>query len=447
MTERDPLDRLSQVANQPERPAPEFRDQLLGELLSELTADQPLEAVRSVESNKNQPNTNEPTKEFIMLSPESNQLSKRPRTGLLVAASVAAVALIGGLVVVANRDDPAPPADLPEPTVPSTEPLPERDPARTGDEVPNAPVGLVGDQIAPVPAGEIADIGEGYRLQVLSVTEDATEEVLARSESTDQPPEGSRYTLVSVAAGYYGSADPQEGFLAFIRPFGVDGEELDRDCGQFSELGDGAPVNLFAGAVVRGDLCFVTTPADTEVLVIQAFGESGSDNSFLDATTTPSDVPEMPTLSGIQPGTTSEEARQNPTAIGAPADVEDTGWSVTVTGPAVDITDIVLAEDPGNAAPPDGFRFIGVPMSMEHGGTTDEAPFVVNARAVGDSNVQYENECGAVPGALDAFTPVPAGTSVEGQLCFVVSADEVDSMTVYTGRTLADVFFATQPAE
>ena len=53
----------------------------------------------------------EPTMEVIMLDPDTNKLNKRPRTGLLVAASVAADALIGGLIVVANRDDAAPPAD------------------------------------------------------------------------------------------------------------------------------------------------------------------------------------------------------------------------------------------------------------------------------------------------------------------------------------------------
>ena len=53
--------------------------------------------------------TTAPTMEVIMLDPDTNRLDRRPRTGLLVAASVAAIALVGGLIVVANRDDDSPP--------------------------------------------------------------------------------------------------------------------------------------------------------------------------------------------------------------------------------------------------------------------------------------------------------------------------------------------------
>lgn len=317
------------------------------------------------------------------------------------------------------------------------------DTAPTGDEVADAPVGAVAGRDAPVPAGEIADIGEGYRLQVLSVTEDATDEVAARSESASPPPEGSRYTLVNFAAGYYGVEDLQERFLANVRAFGADGEQLDQDCGTFTSFGDEGRSNIFAGGVIQADLCIVTTPADADGLVIQAFGESGTDNSFLDASTSPVDVVEMPTLAGPRSGATSSEARRNATAVGTPAGVDTTDWSITVTASAVDITDVVASTDGGNAAPPEGFRFIGVPVSMEHAATTDKAAFGANARAVGDSNIQYGSDCGVVPDALDVFTPVAAGVPVSGQLCFVVPTDEVDSMTMYAGRTFADVFFAT----
>ena len=73
----------------------------------------------------------QPTMEVIMLDPDTNKLQKRPRTGMLVAASVAAIAVVGGLFVVANRDDGAPPADRPDPvpTVAVTDPAIAGDPA------------------------------------------------------------------------------------------------------------------------------------------------------------------------------------------------------------------------------------------------------------------------------------------------------------------------------
>ena len=127
MSETDPLDRLSRVANQSEQPTPEFSDRLLTELLGDLTADGSTPTGSSLDHT-----TNEPTAEVIMLSPDRNQLPQRSRTGLLVAASVAAIALVGGLVIIADRDEPAQPADLPTPT---TEPTgsavaPEVDPAK-----------------------------------------------------------------------------------------------------------------------------------------------------------------------------------------------------------------------------------------------------------------------------------------------------------------------------
>ncbi len=418
--------------------------------------------------------TNDSTTEVIMLSPDRNEPPTRSRTWMLIAASVAALALVGGLIVAANRDD-VQPADEPVPTVSETLPqnvtvpvtrpplvtvpptkVSEASPRRapSDDEVANAPLGAEfsgQSEFRPVSFGDLAHIGNGYRLQVLSVTHDATEEVLARFDSIDPPPEGSRYTLIDLAGGYYGLEDPQENFLASVQAFSDLDPEIDvaSGCGDFPQFPDlnnaRAKVNVFAGGVQRGQLCVLTTPAQTAAgYYLQAFGGSGSDNAFFEASEEDRPFTAMPTLTGIQPGTTSEDARRNPTAVGTSAEAGDTGWTIAVTGSAEDITEAVLAEDPSSPAPPDGFRFVGVPVSMEHGESTDKAPSGANARAVGDSNVQYGTECGVVPNALDVFTPVTAGTPVQGQLCFVVPTEEVESILVYAGPTTADVFFATR---
>lgn len=111
MSEPDPLNRLSRVANQPEQPAPEFTDRLLTELLSELTADQTGPTDSSFDHT-----IHETAMEVIMLSPNVNEPPKRNRTWLMAtAAAVAALALIGGLVAIGTRadEDPAP-ANEPE---------------------------------------------------------------------------------------------------------------------------------------------------------------------------------------------------------------------------------------------------------------------------------------------------------------------------------------------
>jgi hypothetical protein len=66
-----------------------------------------------------QDTTNESTMEVIMLSPNRNEPRNQSRTWMLIAASVAALALIGGLIVATNRDDNVP-ANQPAVTVPGT---------------------------------------------------------------------------------------------------------------------------------------------------------------------------------------------------------------------------------------------------------------------------------------------------------------------------------------
>jgi fructose transport system substrate-binding protein len=60
----------------------------------------------------NSPDTNDSTMEVMMLSPDRNESPTRSRTWVLVAACIAAVALIGGLIVTAGSDDGVP-ADEP----------------------------------------------------------------------------------------------------------------------------------------------------------------------------------------------------------------------------------------------------------------------------------------------------------------------------------------------
>jgi hypothetical protein len=115
MTEPDPLNRLSRVANQPEQPSREFSDRLLDELPDELAADQTGPTGSSFDHTINETATE------VMLSPERNGSPTRARTWwIATAASSAALALIGGLVAIGTRADEDPvPADQPEPTLPA----------------------------------------------------------------------------------------------------------------------------------------------------------------------------------------------------------------------------------------------------------------------------------------------------------------------------------------
>ncbi len=317
----------------------------------------------------------------------------------------------------------------------------ETDLPPSSDSLPGAPEGVRGNRSSPVPTGTIADIGSGYRLQVISVTDDATAEILSENEFNDPPPAGARFTIVSVTLGYYGKDDPQAGFSTSISAVGADSTGLDMNCGvipnELNQYDD-----MFGGGVIRGNLCFITTEADTGMLQLYASVAFG-DEVFLDANVTPTEIADMPTLVGIQEGTSSGTARRSPNPIGAAVDVGD-GWSLTVTGPVSDITGSVVAVNEFNDPPPDGFAFVGVPIRMDFSGPGSSNAFAVTTKAVGDSNVEYGTECGVIPGELDAFTDVFEGGSLEGQVCFVVPTDEVASMRLYAGAFFDDVvFFAT----
>ncbi len=133
----------------------------------------------------------EPTVEVIMLDPDINKYSKRPRTGLLVAASLAAITLIGGLIVVANRDGERTPLDRPEPTptVPATDPAIAGDPAPADEET--APV--VVDPDLPSSTETDADaVSPEVLPQVEPISEGVFEPVCTDVGQPTQAPDDSR---------------------------------------------------------------------------------------------------------------------------------------------------------------------------------------------------------------------------------------------------------------
>lgn len=327
-------------------------------------------------------------------------------------------------------------------TTPATEP-PDSSPPRAS-EVSGAPSGVTGTHASPVPVGQVADLGQGWRLQILDVIADGTAAVAAESSFNEPPPEGSAFTLVTVALGYFGVEDPRSAFEITISAVGANNTELSSECGVIPQELDGYS-DMFAGAVVSGNLCFVTTPGDVPAL--QVYGEAGYFDVvtiFLDASAASAGAVPMAGLSGPQTGAAATAKRLAPLAIGSAADVGE-GWQVTVTGPATDITDAIVTENQFNEPPPDGFRFVGVPLSFAYSGTESTAPYVVALNAVAAGNRQLSTNCGVVPGELDQYSDVFAGGVVTGVLCWVVPADQIADLVLYGTATFDDgyAWFAT----
>ncbi len=335
-------------------------------------------------------------------------------------------------------DSGGPPTDTTPDAPPATEP-----PLPTVDEVDGAPVGARGDRLSPVPAGEIADIGDGWRLQVLDIVEDGTELVLAENQFNDPPRAGTKFTLVEIALGYYGVDDPSNAFVPSVSGVAAASVELDDDCGVTPDDFRGF-ADVFSGGVLRGTVCFVTTPADDGT--VQLYATTGFDGPdvFLAATAPPAPPTPMPTLPGPQPGAAATPPRLDPIPLGTPADVGE-GWTLTVTSPAVDLTDVVAAENQFNAPPPDGFRFVGIDVEYRFDGAGAASAFEVSTEMVGDRNVQLAKGCGVIPDPVDTFADVFAGGSIAGGLCYVAPIGDLGTLVLYTSTVFgeAPMFFST----
>jgi len=307
-----------------------------------------------------------------------------------------------------------------------------------------APTGATGTREAPVPAGEIADIGAGWRLQILDVIPDASEMMAAEDEFFQPPPAGFTFMLVNIALGYFGTEDPQVGFSPDVEVLGESSVALDNFC--LSSVPD--EINffnyVFSGGVLTGNACFLAPVG--EAGTFQMFGKGDfflDEGVYLDVAKPASPAQPMQGLSGPQPGAAATPARLTPTPLGTTTAV-GTDWQLTVTGAARDITAEVLAENQFNDPPPTGFRYVGVEMTYTYSGAGGASPSSVSIGSVGDANVQNEGYCGVVANEIDMFTDLFAGGSVSGTVCLVVPEDAGAIALYATSDFNGFIWFATR---
>ncbi len=292
-------------------------------------------------------------------------------------------------------------------------------------EIDGAPSGAVGSHSTPVAAGKIADLGDGWRLQVLGVVDDGTSLVLDENQFNDPPAPGQRFTLVTVALGYFGLDDPQSGFGTGISAVGAANKELSTDCGVIpSELNRYSL--FFAGGVVVGNVCFVTAADDAPALQLYANSGFFGDDVFLEAKA-PAGLVAMTAVKGPQDRSASGPLRQKPNPLGTSVDIGD-DWSMVVNSPVRDLTDAVMNSNQFNSPPPPGFRFVGFDAAFAFNGSGSSNLLSVTVQAVSDSNVELSTSCGVLDGEIDEFADVFAGGLVAGTVCFVVPEGEVGSI-------------------
>lgn len=305
------------------------------------------------------------------------------------------------------------------------------------------PTGIGGTREAPVPVGQIADIGGNWRLQVLDVIPDASAMMAADDEFFQPPPAGFTYMLVKVALGYFGTEDPKVGFEPDLAVLGNSSVTLDDFC--LSTVPNEVDFfnYVFSGGVVVGNACYIAPIGETGSFVMYGKGDFfDEEGEYLEVGTPATAVQPMAALVGPQPGAESTPARLTPAPLGTTTAVGP-DWQVTVTGPARDITVEVLAENEFNDPPPTGFRYVGVDMTFAYSGAGGASPANVSIGAVSSDNVQHDGYCGVVPGELDRFTDLFAGGSASGTMCVVVPDDGGTVALFATADFNGFIWFAT----
>jgi len=144
--------------------------------------------------------------------------------------------------------------------------------------------------------------------------------------------------------------------------------------------------------------------------------------------------------------------RDNPVPLGQAAQVGD--WTVTVLDTVPNGTDAVLTENDLNDPPREGRQFFLITLSATYKGT--ESATILGGltfEAVGASSVSYttyDPSCGVIPNDLATVNEIFPGGTLEGTVCFQVTAEDADSLVMYVEPSFSleeqRVWFAVRPA-
>jgi hypothetical protein len=309
----------------------------------------------------------------------------------------------------------------------------------TTGEIAGAPSGRTSTRASPVPAGQIADVGSGWKLQVIGVEPDATATVLEENSFNDPPPTGSVFTIVRVAVGYYGVDDPAAWFNLNVSAVG-DSLELDDGCGV---IPDDFPFGeVYAGGTLERNVCFVSSGEISDLMLYaEEFFSFDGETAFLEIGE-PTTIEPMPSLRGPQPRAAATPGRLYPIDAATPTAV-GTEWTITVGSGRLGTEEIRTAAE-FNDPPPAGFDFYLVDLNATYNGTGTGSIFDLDIDGVTDSNITLDGYCGFYDNTFDISQDVFPGGTLQGTVCFVVPSGDTASLVLSVRESFefdADAFY------
>ncbi len=144
----------------------------------------------------------------------------------------------------------------------------------------------IGTRKAPVPLGEVFDVGEDWQVSIVTVDSDATGDVLAENQFNDPPTTGRQFVLVRTTTKYVGEETGLPWVDLTYKFYGSKGNtyntyDSDDTCGVIPNPLDDVD-ELYPDAGGEGNVCF-SVPADQidgGAVIVGEFMNMNSAKSF-----------------------------------------------------------------------------------------------------------------------------------------------------------------------
>jgi hypothetical protein len=137
-----------------------------------------------------------------------------------------------------------------------------------------------GARLNPIPLAQLADVGNGWRVEIASTVADATQAILAATDPYGQhrnspPPAGAQDFLVSLTLTYTGGGKGNlyslVDMLHAVGSHNAPYDMGDDPCGVFlpaPDLGNQGAGDVFSGRTVTGNVCFQIASNDADSLLL-----------------------------------------------------------------------------------------------------------------------------------------------------------------------------------
>jgi hypothetical protein len=134
----------------------------------------------------------------------------------------------------------------------------------------------------PIPIGTTVDLGDGWVITVLSVTPDATDQIIAENMFNSPPDEGNQFVMARIKANYTGPDSDTFGGsyrLRAVGPSSVGYNTFENSAGVIPD--DLSNSDVFTGGSIEGNIAWKIKSSDVESLVMYDSKSSKIDRKYM----------------------------------------------------------------------------------------------------------------------------------------------------------------------